>query len=74
LLITEINSQDLGWKADTCKYQKKHPLYGKDCGSNDKTLSLAQTSDYDLVELEDPAIKPFGNKDDAEFTKTLKKA
>jgi hypothetical protein len=20
LLITEINAQDLGWKADTCKY------------------------------------------------------
>lgn len=31
LLITEINASDLGWKADTCKYQKNHPLYGKHC-------------------------------------------
>ena len=28
LLISEINKSDLGWKADTCKYQKTHPLYG----------------------------------------------
>ena len=76
LLITEINTSDLGWKADTCKYQKSHPLYGKDCGSHDKTLTLAQTdaTDYDLVEIDSPEKKPFGVKDDAEFAKVLKKA
>ena len=75
LLITEINAMDLGWKADTCKYQKTHPLYGKDCASKDKTLSLAQTNsqDYDLVELDSPEKKPF-NKDDPEFNKVLTKA
>jgi len=31
LLITDINTSDLGWKADTCKYTKTNPLYGKHC-------------------------------------------
>jgi len=38
LMISEINDADLGWKADTCKYQKNHELYGKHC---DKPVSLA---------------------------------
>jgi len=38
LMISEINDADLGWKADTCKYQKHHELYGKHC---DKPLNLA---------------------------------
>ena len=37
LLITDINMSDLGWKADTCKYTKTHPLYGKHCN----TINLA---------------------------------
>jgi hypothetical protein len=41
LLIDTINSMDLGWKADTCKYQKTHPNYGAHC---DKEVILAQTS------------------------------
>lgn len=33
LLIDAINSNDLGWKADTCKYQKQHANYGSHCES-----------------------------------------
>lgn len=40
LLISSINSLDLGWKADTCKLQKHHAQYGDHC----EALSLAQTS------------------------------
>ena len=31
LLISTINDMDLGWKADTCKYQKTHSSYGSHC-------------------------------------------
>lgn len=50
LLISEVNSMDIGWKADVCKYQKTHPLYGKDCDKH--TLSLAQIADEELVETD----------------------
>jgi len=40
LLIKTINEMDLGWKADTCKYQKHHENYGSHC----EALSLAQVS------------------------------
>jgi hypothetical protein len=29
---------DLGWKADTCKYQKSHSSYGSHC---EKSINLA---------------------------------
>lgn len=38
LMISAINDADLGWKADTCKYQKHHELYGKHC---DQPVNLA---------------------------------
>jgi len=38
LMISAINDADLGWKADTCKYQKHHELYGKHC---DQPINLA---------------------------------
>jgi len=31
LLIDTINDMDIGWKADTCKYQKHHPKRGAHC-------------------------------------------
>ena len=31
ILISTINESDLGWKADVCKYQKHHALYGAHC-------------------------------------------
>jgi hypothetical protein len=31
LLIETINDLDIGWKADTCKYQKHHEKYGAHC-------------------------------------------
>lgn len=40
MLIQLINELDLGWKADTCKYQKHHEKYGDHCDA----LHLAQTS------------------------------
>jgi hypothetical protein len=40
LLISTINSLDLGWKADVCKLQKHHAEYGDHCDS----VNLAQTS------------------------------
>jgi len=48
LLISEVNMMNLGWKADVCKYQKTHPLYGKQCNA----ISLAQVNDEedDLVD------------------------
>jgi len=52
LLITTVNEADLGWKADVCKYQKSHALYGSHCGeAKNGGLSLAQTdsSGHDLV-------------------------
>lgn len=39
-MIEAINSLDLGWKADTCKYQKHHANYGSHCESQ----ILAQVS------------------------------
>lgn len=39
MLIELINDLDLGWKADTCKYQKHHSKYGDHC----EALHLAQT-------------------------------
>jgi hypothetical protein len=54
---------DIGWKADTCKYQKEHKNYGKHCDS--ETLTLAQTSSSDDVQ--------FGS-DDPKFKKALETA
>jgi len=39
--ISFINSQNFGWKADTCKLQTHHPEYGTHC---QKGLNLAQVS------------------------------
>lgn len=44
VLIETINNMDLGWKADTCKYQKHHSKYGSHC---EQTLTLAQTKSKD---------------------------
>ena len=46
LLIETINSMDLGWKADTCKYQKHHEKYGSHC---EAALNLAQTGSSTTV-------------------------
>ena len=39
LLIQTINELDLGWKADTCKYQTHHANYGSHCQKD--TVMLA---------------------------------
>jgi hypothetical protein len=66
LLISSVNSLDLGWKADTCKYQKTHPLYGKQC----HILSLAQVSDEDNLldtSTENTSQAEFGNTQNPKF-------
>ena len=77
LLIEAINTLDLGWKADTCKYQKNHANYGNHCES----LSLAQVSnnqDQEEAEAEGEGeseasgAKIFGEGKD--FEKSLEKA
>ena len=49
LLISSINSLDIGWKADTCKLQKHHAEYGSHCDS----VNLAQTSEATDNEAEE---------------------
>ena len=60
LMITAVNTADLGWKADVCKYQKHHELYGSHC-DKPKPVTLAQVNE-DEVES-----KPFGDMKDKEF-------
>jgi len=74
LLISEINASDLGWKADTCKYTKTNPLYGKDCHKT----NLAQTNDNSLldldVEVEGVQTDGFGDMSNDKFKAALTKA
>jgi len=53
LLISTINEADLGWKADVCKYQKHHALYGAHCEAEHQELLLAQVNDIDVETQED---------------------
>jgi hypothetical protein len=39
LLISTINSNDLGFKADTCKYQRSHENFGAHCDSEPVQLA-----------------------------------
>jgi len=87
LLISTINSADLGWKASTCKLQKHHANYGKGetCDEDLVMLSdddlasgpihpenmLAQIGNKQLVGMD---ISEFGGKDDKHFAKTLEEA
>jgi hypothetical protein len=73
LLISEINASDLGWKADTCKYQKSHPLYGKHCNG---PINLAQTNDNSLLDLEEEGMTKngFGDMSNPKFKAALDKA
>ena len=74
LLISAINEADLGWKADVCKYQKHHDLYGDHCDK--QTVTLAQTSSSDddiddlLQQMQQLVGKPqkeFGKEGDKDF-------
>ena len=58
ILIETINDLDLGWKADTCKYQTHHAKYGSHC-EKEKAMNLAQTSSSEAEELE---TENFGNQ------------
>lgn len=74
ILIEEVNKADLGWKADVCKYQKHHALYGAHCPAQE--LLLAQTSDDNLTVNDDNNLaetKKFGDKKDPKFVAALAK-
>lgn len=62
LAISFINSQDFGWKADTCKLQKHHADYGSHCENEE---ILAQTGSF--TDLDDQ------NTSKANSTQTHKK-
>lgn len=72
LMITEINSSDFGWKADTCKLTKTNPLYGKHCDA----INLAQSNDDSLLDLDEEGQSKdgFGDMNNATFKATLAKA
>jgi len=79
LMISAINEMDLGWKADTCKYQKHHEKYGEHCES--EALQLVQTSKSTADDLEGlveelaESDKPqFGDLNNPEFVKALDSA
>jgi hypothetical protein len=62
--ISFVNSQNLGWKADTCKLQKQHIEYGSHCDAQREKNSLAQTAS----DIEENTIsKEFGPKGGNEF-------
>jgi hypothetical protein len=67
--ISFINSQDLGWKADTCKFQKHHPEYGSHCDAQ-KIQQLAQIGISSDIE-ENNSAKEFGPKGGKEFESAL---
>jgi len=54
MLIQSVNEADLGWKAEVCKYQKHHALYGAHCDDQNShgVNILAQITDNneELVE------------------------
>jgi hypothetical protein len=59
LLIETINASDnIPWKADTCKHQKHHANYGAHC---EKELSLAQTGSQ--IDDEDDDVKVVADKE-----------
>lgn len=85
LMIEAVNAADLGWKADTCKYQRTHANYGDHCDTD--KVSLAQTSaqgffdDFNMEDLttalqglDQDDKNNFGQKGDKKFTETLDKA
>ena len=39
LMIEAVNAADLGWKADTCKYQRTHAKYGDHCDNGRVNLA-----------------------------------
>ena len=66
--ISFINSQNLGWKADTCKLQKSHPEYGPHCLQNYHALAQVQQG----LEMNE-GQKSFGTENE-KFKKALEKA
>jgi len=54
MLIQSVNEADLGWKADVCKYQKHHALYGAHCDDQNSNgvniLAQIRDNNEELVE------------------------
>lgn len=49
-----MNEADLGWKADVCKYQKHHALYGAHCDEKNTNgvniLAQIRDNNEELIE------------------------
>lgn len=61
LLISMVNSEELGWKADECKLQKHHEMYSK-----------CQIEDVELLQIDEQA--EFGDMQDPKFSEALQHA
>ena len=80
--ISFINSQDFGWKADTCKLQRHHVDYGSHCDglnlaqvdSEAEVEDMDKTKDKNTVQAKEvPKAKPKFGDNSPEFKKALEK-
>lgn len=73
-VISFINKNDFGWKADVCKLQTHHEDYGSHCKKDGEPLLLAQTDESESSEkkVKKPKKKFAENTDD--FKKAVTKA
>ena len=66
VLISTINEMDIGWKADVCKLQKHHKMYGSHCDDQLEDVELLQlSSDGDAANSEEDSSK--SDKKEATF-------
>ena len=74
-VISFINKNDFGWKADVCKLQTHHEDYGTHCNKKeDENLVLAQTEEAESLEKKTKTKKKkFAEKTD-DFKNALLKA
>jgi hypothetical protein len=74
-VISFINKNDFGWKADVCKLQTHHEDYGAHCNKKEEdNVMLAQTDESESIEKKTKnKKKKFGEKNE-EFKKALTKA
>lgn len=57
VLISTINELDIGWKADVCKLQKHHKMYGDHCDQLEDVELLQLSSDGDAADADADSSK-----------------
>ena len=72
-VISFINKNDFGWKADVCKLQRHHEDYGAHCSKNEN-LVLAQTDEAESLEKKSKKTKKKFGDNSPEFKSALAKA